>query len=187
MNANTLFETDRLIIRHLQPYDDKGMFLMDSDPKVHSYVGKKPVKTVEETRAVIDFIRQQYLDFGMGRWAVIEKSTNEFVGWTGFKHMIGPANGHTNFCDFGYRLAHRFWGKGYATESGLAAVKYGLRILKLQDIYAMTDVDNIASRRVLEKTGFKLMEIFNYDAEPNWREPGQPTTWYQYIHPSAQL
>lgn len=178
---NVLIETERLIIRPLALADYPGMFEMDSDPEVHRYVGNEPVKDVARIKEVIGMVRQQYEDFGIGRWAVIEKATNDFAGWTGFKYMTGPINKHSNFYDFGYRFAKRFWGMGYATEAGKAALDYGIQHLNFKDIYAMTDIDNGASRRVLEKLGFKYIEKFDYDAEPNWRTEGQPTTWYKWM------
>lgn len=178
---NVLIETERLLIRPLEITDYTGMFEMDSDPEVHRYVGNEPVKNIERIKEVIGMVRQQYEDFGIGRWAVIEKATNDFAGWTGFKFMTGPINNHNNFHDFGYRLARRFWGLGYATEAGQAALSYGIQTLNFKDIYAMTDIDNAASRRVLEKLRFKHIETFDYDAEPNWRTTGEPTTWYRWV------
>jgi RimJ/RimL family protein N-acetyltransferase len=67
-------ETERLIMRDLLLSDDDGMFELDSDPEVHRFIGNKPVQTIEESRKVIDIIRQQYEDNGIGRLAVIEKS-----------------------------------------------------------------------------------------------------------------
>jgi len=178
---DVLIETERLVIRPLLLSDCQGMFEMDSDPEVHKYVGNEPVKTLERSREVIEMVRQQYESFGIGRWAVIEKATNDFAGWTGFKYMAGPINKHSNFYDFGYRLARRFWGIGYATEAGKEALDYGVRAYDFKDIYAMTDIDNAASRRVLDKLGFNHIETFDYDAEPNWRTAGQPTTWYRWM------
>jgi [ribosomal protein S5]-alanine N-acetyltransferase len=177
---NVHIETPRLIIRPLEEKDTEGMYLMDSDPEVHRYVGQHPVTTREESKDVIAFIRRQYEDHGIGRWAVLEKSTGDFVGWTGFKRMKEVANGHTDHLDFGYRLAQRHWGKGYATEASRAALHYGINIMGLTDIYAMTDPDNAASRHVLEKLGFRLAEIFPYDSASPWRPQGAPTTWFVY-------
>ena len=172
-------ETERLYIRKLEEKDAEGMFVMDSDPEVHKYVGGNPAQNIQHIRDVIQNIHNQYIDNGIGRCAVIEKSSDEFAGWSGFKFMKGPVNKHSDFYDFGYRLAKKFWGKGYATESGIAALQYGIETLQLNDIYAMTDIDNKASRRVLEKLGFKYIETFNYDSDPNWRTEGEPTTWYE--------
>ena len=173
-------ETPRLYIREMLPEDDQGMFKMDSDKEVHRYLGNQPVTSIEQVREVINFVRHQYEQFGIGRWAVIKKDTNEFIGWTGFKFMNEPVNKHVNHYDFGYRFQSAHWRQGYATESALASLKYGLEVLSLKDIYAMTHVDNIGSRKTLEKVGFSYVETFNYDG-PNatWQEAAEPTTWYE--------
>ena len=176
-----ILETERLIVRALMPEDAPAMFLMDSDAEVHRYVGKKPVTHVDETRAVIEYVRQQYTDNGIGRWAMLLKENNEFVGWTGFKRMQEEVNGHDNFIDFGYRLTRKYWGKGLATEGAGVALQYGINVLGYRDIYAMTDVANGASRHILEGLGFRLIELFAYGASPGWREPGELTTWYRYF------
>jgi hypothetical protein len=48
-------------------------------------VGEKPLKHVDQVREIIEDIRRQYKDFGVGRMAVLLKSTNEFIGWAGLK------------------------------------------------------------------------------------------------------
>jgi len=173
-------ETERLYIRPLAVADEQGMFEMGSDPEVHKYIGGKHYQTIEQGRGAITDIMQQYKDNGVGRWAVIEKATDEFVGWTGLKLMKERVNAMIDYYDFGYRLMRKFWGKGYATESGRASLSYGTDTLKLKEVYGMTDVNNAASRRVLEKLGFKYIETFGYDGQPGWRQPGEPATWYKW-------
>ncbi|GAA4469779.1 GNAT family N-acetyltransferase [Nemorincola caseinilytica] len=174
-----LLETERCIIRPITMNDIAGMYEMDSDPGVHMYVGKKPVTSIEQSGEMIASIMQQYRDLGIGRWAVEEKATGRFIGWTGFKFIAGPVNGHANYIDFGYRFVKKAWGRGYATETGRAALHYGIRHLMFRDIFATTDVNNTASRHVLEKLGFRYTHTFAYDGEPTWRQPHEPTTWYE--------
>src|SRR5687767_9366407 len=94
-------ETPRCIIREIRHEDVDGMYEMDSDPEVHQYLGKQPIQSRDKAQEYIGLIHQQYADFGVGRWAVIDKQTNEFIGWTGFKFM-NKVNGRTNTYDFGY-------------------------------------------------------------------------------------
>lgn len=173
-----LIETPRLYIRELVHEDLEGMFVMDSDEEVHKYLGNNPVTDVEQTRAVIDFIRSQYEQFGIGRWAVLKKDTDEFIGWLGFKFIEGPINKHSSYYDFGYRFGSAHWRQGYATEAATAALKYGQEVLNFKDVYALTHPDNIGSRRTLEKVGFTYVETFLFDGPPAiWSE--DPTTWYE--------
>ena len=164
-----VIETERLILRELLSSDDEGMFELDSDPEVHTFLGNKPVKGIEETRTIIQSVRQQYIDNGIGRWAVIEKSSGNFVGWTGLKLIKELTNGHINFHDVGYRLIKKYWGKGYATESAKASLQYGFERMELSEIFGITHVDNAKSKRALEKCGLKFIETFERNGMPcNW-------------------
>jgi hypothetical protein len=82
------------------------MFAMDSDREVHKYIGKKPIAHIGQSREVIEFIRGQYKEFSIGRWAIMEKAFSDFVSWTGHKRTTETVNGHTGHIDFGYRLAY---------------------------------------------------------------------------------
>jgi ribosomal-protein-alanine N-acetyltransferase len=160
--------TPRLVLRELHPTDAAGMFELDSDPDVHRYLGRQPVQSIDQCRDVIEFVRRQYAENGIGRWAAIEKDSGEFIGWIGLKLITDPPiNGRTGFHDVGYRLIKRFWGQGYATEGALAAIDYGFTELQLPEIYAFAHVDNRGSRNVLEKCGLQYVETFDYDGEPH--------------------
>lgn len=159
--------TPRLILREIIPADEKGMFTLDADPEVHKYLGNQPVTSIEEVRNAIQFIRRQYVDNGIGRWAVIEKDTNLFLGWAGLKLITTPIHNRANYYDLGYRLIKSCWGKGYATEAARAVRDYGFNRMGLPAIYGMTEVGNTGSRRVLEKTGLKYIESFEYEGLPH--------------------
>lgn len=161
-------ETNRLILRAVQEDDLQGIFELDSDPEVHRYLGKKPIKSFRESKSAIRYIRKQYEADGIGRWAVIDKRTNEFMGWAGLKYER-EVRKEMHYYDLGYRLKQKFWGKGIATEAALASLNYGFRTMGLEAIYAGAHVENIASNKVLQKVGLKFIEIFEYDNDPhNW-------------------
>jgi ribosomal-protein-alanine N-acetyltransferase len=157
---NVLYQTDRLILRQILPSDDQGMFELDSDPEVHRFLGGKPVQSIEESRQIIASVRKQYLDFNIGRWAVIEKSTNKFLGWSGIKLNTNKTNGYDQYYDLGYRLIRSAWGKGYATESSKPAIFHAFEILNLPILFANTAKENANSRHVLEKLGFSFKEYY---------------------------
>ena len=74
-------------------------------------------------------------------------------------------NGFTKYYDVGYRLIKRYWGKGFATESGKAAVDYASNNLKLPELYATTEIGNQASHNVLLKIGLAYVEDFYFEQE----------------------
>lgn len=169
------FESNRLYFREIVPEDAEAMFEMDGDPDVHRFLGQHPIKNLDQAIVDIQFIRQQYIDNGIGRLAIIEKESGHFVGWGAFKLITESINGYQNFHDLGYRFIKRYWGKGYATEAAKAAIDYGFNTLKLPVIYAIADVDHRASRNVLEKCGFVNEGTFEYD--------GTPHIWYTLKRP----
>jgi RimJ/RimL family protein N-acetyltransferase len=159
-------ETERLILRELRVSDLEGMFELDSNPLVHKYLGNKPVKTKDESLKIIKSVINQYHERGIGRWAAIEKSSGAFIGWSGLRlNTEFNMNGFTKYYDVGYRLIPKFWGKGYATESGKAAIEYAFKKLKLPELYATTEINNQASHYVLLKLGLTDMEDFYFAQE----------------------
>lgn len=159
-------ETERLILRELRTTDLDGMFELDSNPEVHRYLGNKPVKTKAESQKMLDSIINQYKERGIGRFAAIEKATGNFIGWSGIRlNTEYNMNGYTKYYDVGYRLIPKYWGKGYATESGKAAVNYAFNVLKLTKLYGITEMENQASHNALLKIGLHYVEDFYFEEE----------------------
>jgi len=167
-------ETERLILRDLIQIDIDGIYELDSDPLVHKYLGNKPIKTKEKAAKIIQFVQQQYKDLGIGRFAAIEKSSGDFIGWSGLKFNTGKKeklNGKTDFYDIGYRFIPRYWGKGYATESALVAIDLGFKELNIETMCGAAETANLASNKVLRKIGLNFTNDFIYDGTKcNWYE-----------------
>jgi RimJ/RimL family protein N-acetyltransferase len=125
-----------------------GMYELNADPRVIQYTLNPPFKDIQEAA---DFIANygEYRKSGFGRWAVIKKETEEFIGWCGLKFN------EEEMVDLGYRFHQREWGKGYATESARAVLEYGFDEYGLKEIVARAQVKNLASIRVMEKTGME--------------------------------
>lgn len=155
-------ETDRLLLRDIEYSDIESIFALDSDPEVHRYLGNQPIKTLAQAEASIDYIRQQYEDNGIGRWAVIDKVTNEFMGWSGLKYET-VLREEFNYYDLGYRLRREYWGRGVATESALASLRYGFTQMQLDEICAAADIENLASNHILQKVGLQWTERFTFE------------------------
>ena len=149
--------------------DMDPFFEMDSDPEVHRYLGTQPVISKDQIADMIKYIRQQYIDNGIGRWAIVDKSTNLFIGWTGLKLVKDIMNNQTNYHDLGYRLIRKYWGRGYATETAPASLSYGFDTLNLNEIIATVNCENTASNKVADKLGFTLHETFYlHELKHNW-------------------
>jgi [ribosomal protein S5]-alanine N-acetyltransferase len=153
-------QTARTILREISLEDADEFFELDSDPEIHRYLGTPPVKTRDQIVDTINFIRQQYVDNGIGRWAIADRSTNKFIGWTGLKLVKELTNDCVNYHDLGYRLIRKYWGQGIATETARPCLDYGFDKMNLKEIIATVNGENAASNRVVEKLGFTFQETF---------------------------
>lgn len=168
---NLKIETKRLILRELLYSDAEALFKMDNNPKVHTYLGNNPVKTIDDVNDYITDIRTQYIVNKIGRFAILLKETNEFIGWAGLKFVDKPENELVNFFDLGYRLQEEHWGNGYAKEAAEAWLSYGFNKMKKHRIYASAHLENRNSKRILEKIGMKQK------SEYQWNDI--PCAWYE--------
>ncbi|MDQ1769980.1 GNAT family N-acetyltransferase [Labilibaculum sp. A4] len=171
LGMKILFETERLYLREILPTDAESMFEMDSDAEVYKFLGRKPIRNINESKKMIESIRDQYERIGIGRWAIVEKESGNFIGWTGFKFEKENQNGHSDFYNLKFRLLRKYWGKGYITEATKAAIHYAFTELKIPEIYSMTLLSNLKSQRVLNKLGFQLEDKFKFQ--------GDDITWYK--------
>lgn len=156
-------ETDRLLMRNITDSDLHGMFAMDSDPDVHAFLGNKPIGALEEAQKMIDSIKNQYIQNGIGRWAVVEKESGEFIGWSGFRLITETVNNRTQYYDLGYRFLRKYWGKGYASETAIASLNHGFTQLEFDEIVGIADVGHTASNVILKKIGLIKRNEFMYD------------------------
>jgi RimJ/RimL family protein N-acetyltransferase len=143
-------ETSRLRLRMFTPDDLDDLERLFSDPAVMQYLGVEAGKTMsrEETEETLRGIIKVWHERGFGRWAVIHKDSNHFIGLCGFKLLEDEP-------ELIYVLEKEYWGQGLATEAARAALRYGFEEAKLERIVAVTRHENVASQRVLKTIGMK--------------------------------
>lgn len=153
MKHEIILETPRLILRK-KIVEDAPFFLdLNSDPLVTQYTGDDAFKDLPAAEDIVRYVIGQYEKNGYGRWIVIEKETGNPLGWCGLKY-----HDDTLETDLGYRFMRKYWGKGYATEAGLACINYGFNTLNLKRIIGNAMIENIASINVLKKVGMTFFE-----------------------------
>lgn len=107
----TVWETPRLILRPFHSRDVEGLYEMDSNPAVLTYLLTPPQNSIAQSQDTLNHIQKQYAALGIGRLAIVLKKNKEFIGWAGLKYITEPVNEQVNFYDLGYRLIQRFWEK----------------------------------------------------------------------------
>ncbi len=152
-----ILETERLFLRELTINDAETVYLLNLDKDVIKYTGDNSFDSVESARQFLTNY-DHYKKYGFGRWAVINKPDNEFLGWCGLKYSI-DSDEH----DIGFRFFKRFWNKGFATESAKACIDLGFNKYSMSTIVGRAMKDNISSIRVLEKIGLTFHKSFDFD------------------------
>lgn len=140
-------ETERLYLREITVDDAEHAYLLNLDEEVLRYTGDEPFESIEEAREFLSKY-DHYAKYGFGRWGVIRKSDNVFLGWCGLKYTK-----ELDEFDIGFRFSKKYWNKGYATESAIACLKIGFEKFKMPAIVGRARKENLASIRVLEKLG----------------------------------
>jgi len=143
-------ETDRLIIRPLQPEDRAAFAGVMSDPAVTEYVHGGVPFTEKEIDEYFARQARQLSDHDVCMGGVIEKSSGTFIGISGVQPL-----GTTGDLEIGWILASSTWGRGYATEAGSAAMAHVLETLGHARVVAIIDPANEPSKRVASRLGMQ--------------------------------
>jgi len=153
-------ETERLLLRRFTEDDLEHLVELDSDPEVmHFITGGRVTPREEVENEILPAFLGHYERYGgYGFWAAVEKSSGRFLGWFHLRPDEGAPPGEV---ELGYRLRRSAWGRGYATEGSRALIDKGFAELGAERVVASTMVVNLASRRVLEKSGLRFVRVFH--------------------------
>jgi [ribosomal protein S5]-alanine N-acetyltransferase len=91
--------------------------------------------------------------------ALIDKSTNEFVGMCG---LLAQTIDDLPEIEVGYHIFKKHWGKGFAPEAAKLFLDYAFSHNIAESVISVIDVDNKKSRRVAEKNGLLLEKQTTY-------------------------
>lgn len=150
-------ETARLRLRPFAEGDLEALVALNSDREVMKHItGGEPMPP-EQSEARLKFYLSHWQQHGFGLFAVEYKGKDEFAGFCGIQYLD-----NTTEVEIGYRLAKDYWGKGIATESAKACLKFGFGDVKLDRIVAVVRPDNLASQHVLEKIGLRYEKLAHY-------------------------
>ncbi len=152
MASKVRIETPRLILRTVTPLDAKAVascWELD-EPSVPLEVAEQKIAWMQSNHACNRPGKIIHLCL-----AVILKETGEFIGWCGLDHR-NPADVDPALF---YLLKAKYWGKGLATEATRALLGYAFDQLELGSLHAGAALENLASKRIMEKLGMKYLGL----------------------------
>ena len=162
MNILDGFHTERLSTERLEEDHFEFIYQMHQDERVMAYLGGK--RSREQTLEYMEYNLAHWQEYGYGIWILRENATGIPAGRGGLRNAV---IGQKDEVEVAYGLLLEFWNKGLATEFVEAVVGIGLSELKLSGLVCVTKPDNLASRRVMEKTGFEFERDVIYKNEPH--------------------
>jgi len=146
-------EGKRVKIRKLKFSDAKDIYENVKDKEIVRWTSNIPHPYPKD--GAIKFIRQTHYRIKNNKayeFGIILKETNRLVGIIGLVRIDQKnKNG-----EIGYWLGKKCWGQGLTTEAAKLVLNFSFKELRLHKIYARLFEQNASSKRVLEKSGFKL-------------------------------
>jgi [ribosomal protein S5]-alanine N-acetyltransferase len=160
---NFRLETKRLLLRPMRESDLDALHRIFTDVYVMAAFHHPPF-TREQMRHWLQRNLDHQKEFGYGLFSVILKETGELIGDCGLEVMsdMGAA-------ELGFDFHSAVWNQGYATEAATAVREYAFDVLKLPQLISLIRVGNLASKRVAEKVGMRLVEEFERYGIRYWK------------------
>lgn len=153
MTSQPTLHSERLVLYPLSDEHLEFQVRLDAIPEVMRYITKRP-RTRPEVEERFHIYRGFARNSGMGAWTVCwREHPQDPIGIAILKPLDGEDAAHLNEIEVGYRLVPAAWGQGVATEITRTLIAYGFDELGLSRIVGLTDTENDASGRVLEKAG----------------------------------
>jgi ribosomal-protein-alanine N-acetyltransferase len=162
INPPKTLKTERLRLRKVKLADAEAIFReYAQDPEVTKYVSWHAHESLEETR---DYVHTCLLAWDTGKafhWVIERAEAKQVIGM-----IIARVNAEK--WELGYVLARAHWRQGYMTEALKAIIAWAIKQKDIHRVWAVCDVDNIASSRVMEKVGMEREGVLKrWSVHPN--------------------
>ena len=167
MKPPETFDTSRLLLRIPIMDDAKTIFQKYAqDVEVTRFLTWRPHGKFEVTKMFIERCLKCWEAGTAYPWVITRKKDSELLGMIEM-HIDGFR------ADIGYVLAKPYWNNGFATEAAQATINWALKQDGIYRIWAVCDVENVGSAKVLEKIGMQKEGVLhryilhpNIDSEP---------------------
>lgn len=152
-----------VLIQQLETGDFESYYKLVSDERVMAMITGKAMSRPEALRVFDDALTLNKKDPILGKYKVFDSTSGEYIG----SAKLELDQAQPDRAELGYVLAPNAWGKGYGTAVALQLVDIARSHIDLTSLYAMIDPENMASRKILLKAGFKSDGRGSYKGLPS--------------------
>ncbi len=163
-----IVETPRLRVRNWLETDRPLFAEINADPKVMEFFPRR--RSREESDALMDEVKRRIDETGLGFFALALKETHEPIGFLGLARTDLEPHLPDGTVEIGWRLAARFWQKGYVTEASEAMLRHGFKTHGLEEIVSFAVEQNTRSTAVMRRLGMR------HDPARDFGHPRVPDT-----------
>jgi len=150
LSGAAVFRTDRLVVRRWRAADEPLVLALYGDRRVVRWVDDGQALSASEAAQWMEVTCNNYRKRGYGMFAVEDRHRAPPIGFGGLVHPGDQVDAEVK-----YALSPDVWGRGLATEFVQGLLGYGHRVHHLSRVIASVAAENVASQRVLLKSGFR--------------------------------
>lgn len=166
--------TERLVLRPFKDGDENAMFKnWTYDKRAAKWCRWTPHKSVAETKELLKIYTDKTKSNYKYRFAITLKDIDEPIGCIDAVEISKDNKTAT----IGYVLSYDYWNQGYVTESLKAIIEF-LFNNGFERVIAEHRVENVASGRVMQKSGMKFTHFGKAKVNFNSEELCD-TAWYE--------
>lgn len=141
---------ERVVLREVQPSDCRDIVSI-------SFYNGKPAASTDEAAAMLERIDNDYRNGETVHWGIADPLSNTLLGTCGYYRGFSSDSG-----ELGCVLLQDSRGKGIMTEALQLAIAFGIDVLGLKRITAITTADNSKAIALLERLNF--VEVHRRDS-----------------------
>jgi [ribosomal protein S5]-alanine N-acetyltransferase len=143
---------DSVSLRELTEDDIPAWYERASDPESAMLAGDPIPESIEMGAQWLERNRERFRQQTGIRWAIVPKGSTQSVGSIG----LAIASKEERIAELGLVVGRAYWGKGIGASAARLVTRFAFDALNLVELRAELLDSNLASKRVLEKVGFKF-------------------------------
>ncbi len=153
----------RICLEKLLPHDFVSFYALTGNEKVMAMITERALSSEEALNKFNYFLENNELHKSFGSFKVLEVLSSKLLGFA----KLEITKEKPEEAELGYMLLPEFWGNGFGSEIAETLLEVATSDSNLTRVFAITDPNNVASRKILINNGFASEEVGEIDGLPS--------------------